>query len=252
MGTVTRLEGRAPVLALVAATAAALAYAYTFTFSQFVPYDDEGYFAASVQHLLDGHRLYDDVQLPYGPFFYLSRWLIYGTLHVPLVTDAVRLITIGHWLLCAVLFAAVTYRLSPRRDGRMWLTTITFVAMTLQLSTAAREPGHPQELAALLIVAACLLGTFVSAGQRGLVCGLLGAAAGASLLVKINVGVFLAAGMGVALVLLGPTGGWWRLVRRGSVVVIAPPVAPLGRGGGPALGARGLCRHYARRRVGLG
>ncbi len=211
------------MLALVVATAAALAYAYTFTFSQFVPYDDEGYFRASVQHLLDGHRLYDDVQLPYGPFFYLSRWLIYGTLHVPLVTDAVRLITIGHWLLCAVLFAAVTYRLSPRRDGRMWLTTITFVAMTLQLSTAAREPGHPQELAALLIVAACLLGTFVSAGQRGLVCGLLGAAAGASLLVKINVGVFLAAGTSVALVLLGPTGGWWRVPRWGSIVVVALP-----------------------------
>src|SRR6266446_6343780 len=165
MGSVTRREGRAPVLALVAATAATLAYAYTFTFSQFVPYDDEGYFTATVQHLLDGRRLYDDVPVRYGPFFYLGRWLIYGTLRVPLVTDAVRLITIGHWLLCAALLAAVTYRLSHRRDGRLWLTTITFVAMTLQLSTAAREPGHPQELAALLIVAACLFGTFVSAGQ---------------------------------------------------------------------------------------
>ena len=223
MGTVTRLEGRAAVLALVAATAAALAYAYTFTFSRFAPYDDEGYFTVTVQHLLDGHRLYDDVPVPYGPFFYLSRWLIYGTLRVPLVTDAVRLITIGHWLLCAALLAAVTYRLSHRRDGRLWLTTITFAAMTLQLSTAVREPGHPQELAALLIVAACLFGTFVSAGQRGLVCGLLGAAAGASLLVKINVGVFFAAGTGVALVLLGPTGGWWRVPRWGSIVVVALP-----------------------------
>ncbi|PYP65492.1 MAG: hypothetical protein DMD36_19265, partial [Gemmatimonadetes bacterium] len=142
---------------------------------------------------------------------------------MPLVTDAVRLITIGHWLLCAALLAAVTYRLSHRRDGRLWLTTITFAAITLQLSTAAREPGHPQELAALLIVAACLFGTFVSAGQRGLVCGLLGAAAGASLLVKINVGVFFAAGTGVALVLLGPTGGWWRVPRWGSIVVVALP-----------------------------
>ena len=229
MGTVTRLEGRAPVLALVAATAAALAYAYTFTFSQFVPYDDEGYFTVTVQHLLDGHRLYDDVPVPYGPFFYLSRWLIHGALRVPLVTDAVRLITIGHWLLCAALLAAVTYRLSHRRDGRLWLTTITFVAMVLQLSTAAREPGHPQELAALLIGVVCLLATFVAPGQRSLACGLLGAAAGASLLVKINVGVFLAAGMGVALVLLGPTGGWWRLVRRGSIVVIALPFALLRR-----------------------
>src|SRR5207247_6244071 len=77
--------------------------------------------------------------------------------------------------------------------------------------------------AALLIVAACLLGTFVSAGQRGLMCGLLGAAAGASLVVKINVGVFLAAGTGVALVLLGPTGGWWRVPRWGSIVVVALP-----------------------------
>ena len=111
MGTVTRLEGRAPVLALVAATAAALAYAYTFTFSQFVPYDDEGYFTVTVQHLLAGHRLYDDVPVPYGPFFYLSRWLIYGALRVPLVTDAVRLVTIGHWLLCAAL-----PRRSPSRN----------------------------------------------------------------------------------------------------------------------------------------
>src|SRR2546426_5044691 len=236
MGTVTRLEGRAPVLALVAATAAALAYAYTFTFSQFVPYDDEGYFTVTGQHLLDGHRLYDDVPVPYGPFFYLSRWLIYGALRVPLVTDAVRSITIGHWLLCAALLAAVTYRLSHRRDGRLWLTTITFVAMVLQLSTAAREPGHPQELAALLIGVVCLLATFVAPGQRGLACGLLGAAAGASLLVKINVGVFLAAGMGVALVLLGPTGGWWRLVRRGWILVIAPPFSRVWAGRGPTPG----------------
>src|SRR2546426_389383 len=198
MGTVTRLEGRVAVLGLLAAAPAALPYAYTFMFSQFVPYDDEGYFTVTVQHLLDGHRLYDDVPVPYGPFFYLSRWLIYGTLRVPLVTDAVRLITIGHWLLCAALLAAVTYRLSHRRDGRLCLATMTLVAMTLHLSTAAREPGHPQELAALLIVAACLLGTVVSAGPRGLVCGLLGAAVGASLLVKINVGVFFAAGTAVA------------------------------------------------------
>src|SRR5436309_9843839 len=108
MGTVTRLEGRAAVLALVAATAAALADAYTFTFSQFVPYDDEGYFAVTVQHLLDGHRLYDDVPVPYGPFFYLSRWLIYGTLRVPLVTDAVRLTTICHWRVCPVLLVPDT------------------------------------------------------------------------------------------------------------------------------------------------
>src|SRR2546428_8755839 len=223
MGTVTRREGRAAVLALVAATAAALAYAYTFTFSQFVPYDDEGYFTVTVQHLLDGHRLYDDVPVPYGPFFYLSRWLIYGALRVPLVTDAVRLITIGHWLLCAALLAAVAYRLSHRRDGRVWLTTITFAAMTLQLSTVAQEPGHPQELAGLLIAVACLLATFVSPRQRGLACGLLGAAAGATLLVKINVGVFFAAGTGAALVLLGPTGGWWRVPRWGSIVVVALP-----------------------------
>src|SRR5205809_507128 len=140
----------------------------------------------------------------------------------------------------AALLAAVTYRLSHRRDGRLWLTTIAFVAMALQLSTAAREPGHPQELAALLIGVVCLLATFVAPGQRSLACGLLGAAAGASLLVKINVGVFLAAGMGVALVLLGPTGGWWRLVRRGSIVVIALPFALLRRGVGQLWGA-GVC-----------
>src|SRR5207247_11231719 len=100
MGTVTRLEGRAPVLALVAATAAALAYAYTFTFSQFVPYDDEGYFTVTVQHLLAGHRLYDDVPVPYGPFFYLSRWLIHGPLRLPLVTVAVRFFPFGLRLCC--------------------------------------------------------------------------------------------------------------------------------------------------------
>src|SRR5436309_14136485 len=99
MGTVTRLEGRAPVLALVAATAAALAYAYTFTLSQFVPYDDEGYFTVTVQHLLDGHRPYDDVPEPYAPSFYLSRWLTYAALRVRLATDAARSITTRHCLL---------------------------------------------------------------------------------------------------------------------------------------------------------
>src|SRR5207247_4640584 len=72
---------------------------------------------------------------------------------------------------------------------------------------------------------ACLLGTFASARRRGLLCALLGAAAGALLLVKINVGVFFAAGTAVALVLLGPTGGWWRVVRRSSIVLTALPFA---------------------------
>src|SRR2546428_12151962 len=143
MGTVTRLEGRAPVLALVAATAAALAYAYTFTFSQFVPYDDEGYFTVTGQHLLDGHRLYDDVPVPYGPFFYLSRWLIYGALRVPLVTDAVRSITIGHWLLCAALLAAVTYGLSHRRGGPPWAAPDTFPALDVSLRPPGPTPGPP-------------------------------------------------------------------------------------------------------------
>jgi len=69
---VTRLGrlGLAAALALLAGLGAAVAYLQEF--SVIGPFsDDQGYMMLSVRHLLDGHRLYDDVRVFYGPLYYL-------------------------------------------------------------------------------------------------------------------------------------------------------------------------------------
>lgn len=39
-----------------------------------VPYDDEGVVLLFVQHMLDGHAIYDRVNCLYGPFYLFVAW----------------------------------------------------------------------------------------------------------------------------------------------------------------------------------
>ena len=64
--------------------------AYFTIFSYFAAYDDEGSMLTTIRHLLDGHRLYDDVSIPYGPVYCMWAWLVHGALRIPLANDSAR------------------------------------------------------------------------------------------------------------------------------------------------------------------
>jgi len=181
-------------IALLAAAAA-----WFQEFVSFPPHDDEGYLMLAVRHLLDGHRLYDEVRVYYGPLYFLEKWLLHGPLGLPLTHDAVRL--------TALCFRLATAALAAWLVG--WLTRsavvgagVLFVA-TAYLTPAVNEPGHPQELATLL-VAALPLAARPGRGPGRAVAGLALLVAGI-LLVKVNVGAL--AGIAVAMALLSSIRG---------------------------------------------
>jgi len=181
-------------LALGAVVVAAMQVAWFQEFTLLSPWDDEGYFMLAIRYVLDGHRLYDEVRVFYGPFYFLIKWLLHGPLGLPLSHDVVRFTAVGFRLATAAASGWLVFRLTRN-------TTVAIVAvyvMTVRAIFFALEPGHPQELVALLTVMLPLAATLfddrprVAAGALGVLVACLG-------LVKINVGLFAAVAVATSL-----------------------------------------------------
>ena len=193
----------------------AVAWAWPTMFSQFRDYDDEGYMMLSIRHMLDGRVLYDEVAVPYGPAYYAYRWVLHGVLRVPLTHDAVRLSTLAVWVLTAGVMGGVVWRAGGAVG--MGLGALGFAAVMLHLKGLVNEPGHPQDIATLLVAVGVLVGwggtaaeaaptaapTAAPVLQRGRAI-MLGAVGGALLLVKLNVGVLFIAACAVCLAVPWP------------------------------------------------
>jgi hypothetical protein len=164
--------------------AIAMVYAYATAFSYFAAYDDIGYAMITVRGFLEGHRLYLDVFTYYGPFYFFYEWFVHSVLTIPLTHDATTALCVVHWLIGSTMLALAGFLLTRS----LLVTCLVFMQATLHLTPLAREPGHPQELVALLLCAALVLGLSDRPPKRIL---LVLAAIGAALLfTKINVGVF--------------------------------------------------------------
>jgi hypothetical protein len=203
-------------VALASALAVAAAYAFYDQFSLFAWTDDEGFAMMTVRHMLDGHRLYDDVMVFYGPGYNFVKWLLHGPVFgIPLTHDNIRLVGIG-WLIASSMGLAFA-----ARQEHPTALAVTFVVVLIFLHLPfRREPGHPQELIA---VAVCLMPlASASIAKRPLwsaaALGLLAAFAGLS---KINVGVFSVVGIGLGLSYVGMRfdRSTWALVTRGAAVL---------------------------------
>src|SRR5262249_59012405 len=88
--------------------------------------DDKGYLMLGVRHLLDGHRLYDDIPVFYGPLYYLVSWLLHGPLGVPLTHDAVRVTSVVLPIATAAVASWAVFRVAP---GRL-LAVYPFLTLT--------------------------------------------------------------------------------------------------------------------------
>src|ERR1700733_901641 len=142
-----------PLLCL-GVTLCGVAYAGVWAFSGFERYDDEGVVMLFVQHLLSGHAIYDRINCLYGPFYLFLRWVVFGVLEVPLGNDALRIESLVTWLLTTLLLAMTASRLAGRLASRVGLTALVWILSVCQLFVLSREPGHPQEVVALLLAAA--------------------------------------------------------------------------------------------------
>src|SRR5579872_4643533 len=168
-------------------------FAYAKTFTQFPPYDDEGLLMISVQGFLHGRALYNQILTFYGPFYYVYEWFIHSVAMLPLTDDATRALCIFHWLLASSLLALAAGRITRSA----FMGSLVLIQAVLHLVPMAFEPGHPQELVALLLGLAALVA--VGGVQKRSTLPLLAGIGAALFLTKVNVGAFF--GFALALVM---------------------------------------------------
>ncbi|MFM7281751.1 MAG: hypothetical protein ACKO32_08235 [Planctomycetia bacterium] len=155
--------------------------------ANFQLYDDEGYFLVLVQHLLDGDKPYDEVSTVYGPLYLAYRWLLHGVLGLALSTDGVRLSLLAAWVAIAALCGWTVHA----GRGAALSALAAACAALFHLFALSNEPGHPQDLA-LLVMLAGVLGWAHWRDARPVLAGAaLGACVAGSALIKVNLGVYL-------------------------------------------------------------
>jgi len=172
--------------------------AFALLFSTFVPYDDEGYFLQSYRDFLSGRVLYDQVYALYGPLTYFTAALLARFDPANVTHDAFRWIWLGIWVLIATLLAGLVWRWT----GRLGPSLITLLLIGHRLSALAGDVGHPQ---VFIIIAATLLlwlgldWIVQPEGWRRAFWA--GTVIAGIILIKINIGIFIATGVAFAVAL---------------------------------------------------
>lgn len=210
---------------LLALAATGVAYTRFFMFSFFPGWDDEGYMMLTVQQMLSGQPLYADASVPYGPFYYLTRWFLHGLCGVPVDHDSFRATALFEWNASAAIFALAAWRFCKRSAFAIALVACCFVAGIIHLQAIAGGPGHPQAMLVLVLSIALLIGSSFSFRRAGLHAFALGCCCAATLFLKINVGVFFLVAILLA-IFSGATSSWlFRSVR--AAVLVAAVALPL-------------------------
>jgi hypothetical protein len=208
-------------LLLTTAALLCVCYGFTHTFSTFRNHDDEGNMLLSIKQFNEGRPLYDDVFSLYGPFSFLVKWGIANTIHRPIDHDIGRLICLAYWLGTSGACAGVLFHLTRSTV----ITTCGLLLVFRELSPIIDEPGHPQELCALLLGLAMLLPTWANSPRRtgGVVLGL-GLLCGCLVMTKVNIGIFLGMALGMTLLALGPRSATTRILTGlyAACLLIAP------------------------------
>lgn len=178
-----------------AVTVWALLLGYNQVFSYFPPYDDEGYLMMTVKQFVAGNVLYDQIYTQYGPVYYFYKWIGHGLTGLPVTHNITRLTTLMMWAVTAFLCGIFTFRLTRSTLSGAAAYILTF----LILFRTVYEPGHPQELCGLLLVAGLLLSTGNNTGRNlEIRIAFLGSIACLLVLTKINLGVFLIAALAIS------------------------------------------------------
>lgn len=169
----------------VAAAALAIA-AGLMMFSTYMFYDDEGYVLISLRNFAGHGGLYRDVFSQYGPFPFVSYYLLHA-LGLPLTHTVGRLLTIVAWSGAAIASAAIIGHASRNLAARLAVLASVFVYLWVMVS----EPSHPGGLIAALTALLAWLGhRWIDAGRIRAWAWLAGAGTVALALTKINVGAF--------------------------------------------------------------
>lgn len=190
-------------------------------FSTFLPYDDEGLMMLSNQLFLEGYQPYSEITWLYGPAQLAWVQLLHGVAAIPITHNAVRLITLAVWLSVAAISGAVALRLT---GSRVW-AAIAFLLSFLFTRSIVNEPGHPQGILTVAVLAIPLISALNGGNRQWWTGFVLGSIVAVTAAIKPNAGVFNLAAVGVAV--LGQVGScrWHRLLT--GIVVVGSMVFPL-------------------------
>ena len=205
-------------------TALAGVAAYLRMMTGFNLYDDEGTLMITVKQYLAGMRIYDQVFSAYGPVYYFYQWALRTVTATPVTHDVVRIGSLLPWLGVALICGWITLRLTRS----LILAAVAHLGTSLVLVFFGNEPGHPQELTLLLLVALAAFPLIAGIENRRTVLMLaLGALPAALLLVKINAGAFAMAAVAMTLVSCGPRSRAGLLAAGGFAATFAAVMAIL-------------------------
>lgn len=204
---------RTNLLFLFALAAALIGFAarwFLASASEFSRYDDEGFVMLMLRHYMSGDVLYSGFYAQYGPFAYQVLATVHGVLGLDPSNDSAR---ISSLLVYAATFA-VWAGIAASTLRNPAIAVLFLLALGQQLMTTSVEPGHPQDVGALLVAlcagASLLQRTAESARTRRAAAVAVGACVAVLMLTKLNVGIFVA----LALLFLAPLDRYgWRVAR---------------------------------------
>jgi len=187
-------------------------------FSGFSFYDDEGSLILMSRWLMDGHSVYGEFNSIYGPFYFLYVWTAHTLLGGSASHTTARLIAVVPWVLTCVVTLGYTLRMTRSRAAAL----VAWIVVLRALTFFALEPGHPQEISMLLVVA--LLAAGIRPNPSNLIAA--GALVAALFLTKINLGVFAGAALLLVSVSSLPAGRARNVLIgvMGGICVAAPAV----------------------------
>lgn len=136
----------AVISAFVVSTYSWLYYAM---FTKFHIYDDEGYLLLTVRQFVHGGGLYEKFQSLYGPFYYFYNWIVHKIMHFPVTHNITRLQTVFEWTAVCVLSSLLVRQVT----GSIILSVLVFLQMIPATYNLTNEPGHPQGILIVSIVA---------------------------------------------------------------------------------------------------
>lgn len=152
-------------------------------FSSFRAYDDEGYYLATLHDYLAGHPLLTSYSQVYGPFFYELFGGLFRVLGLPADNDSGRVVTAVLWILASLGCGLVAYRLTRN----LWLGVAAQLLAFGLLAAMTNEPMGTYGIASILVLVV-VWAAALRASRPRLTAAVIGAAVGALILVKINVG----------------------------------------------------------------
>jgi hypothetical protein len=186
----------AVVVALAVATALAFQLALYRCRTGFLSFDDEGFFLIDVKEYFAHGAMYTHVYSQYGPFYDEFFAGVFSVGGLSATHDVSRWLTAVCWVASAMLCAGATWRVT----GEGWVSLVAFGVAIRMLGwqSLAGAPFSPGLLIVVLLGGMLMAATFAESSPRS-VATALGAGVALLALTKVNVGVFAATSLVMAL-----------------------------------------------------